>query len=337
MIQMSKKHLKRVGILAIILVILMILLIPRVRALNDGGTKIYKSLIYEVTKAHKIRTQGYIVEGTIIKLFGKEIYCSIPKDVEIIVDGKEKEEPSTKYNKSIDDVTLTLNIPNDWKYEELFPHTENDFYKYALKLYKTNEDTYAVLYFHNQIFGVCGTGRTSKQISLYNGYKATIGYYDGKDIWQDISFYEMNRYIAIINYGLEKDEAEEVLDFIKTIEIIENNDKEETIELLLKEGTITSKGATFILKNNTDKEYWYGPDYYIETKKDEKWSEIELDSPLVWNSIAYLLKANEGKEINIDWSIGYGELSNGQYRLVKNICKEGQADNICLYVEFEIE
>ena len=66
------------------------------------------------------------------------------------------------------------------------------------------------------MFGVCGTGRTSKQIDLNNGNKATIGYYDGKDIWQDISFFETNKYIAIINYGLDKSESEEVIDFVKT-------------------------------------------------------------------------------------------------------------------------
>ena len=71
-------------------------------------------------------------------------------------DTKNKTYEGIKYEKNIDNISLELEIPNDWKYEELLPNTENDFYKYALKLYKTNEDTYAILYFHNQIFGVCG-------------------------------------------------------------------------------------------------------------------------------------------------------------------------------------
>lgn len=328
---------KKIFLIIAILVVLGILLFPKVIALNDGGTKIYKSLIYEVTKAHKIREGGYLVEGTIVKVFGQQIYCDIPKDVKIIEDGKEKNEPSTTYEKNIDGVTLMLEIPNDWKYEELPQNTENDFYKYALKLYKTNENQYAVLYFYNQIFGVCGTGRTSKQIILDNGNKAIIGYYDGKETWEDISFYETNKYIAILNYGLDKLEAEEVIDFIKTISIIENNNKDKDISLIVKEDTISPKGATFILKNNTDNEYWYGPEYYIEIKKDEKWTEIDLYSQLAWNSIAYKSNAGEEKEMNIDWSIGYGELSNGKYRLVKKIRKEGQVDNIYLYAKFEIE
>ena len=121
----------------IAIVVLGILLFPKVIALNDGGTKIYKSLTYEVTKAHKIREGGYLVEGTIIKVFGKQIYCDIPKDIKIIEDGKDRNEPTTTYEKNVDDITLKLEIPNDWKYEELPHNIENDLYKYALKIYKT--------------------------------------------------------------------------------------------------------------------------------------------------------------------------------------------------------
>ncbi len=332
---------KKIFIIIAILIVLGILLFPRIIALNDGGTKIYKSLVYEVTKAHKVETGGYIVEGTIIKLFGKMIYCDIPKDAEIIVDGKENKDSGTTYEKNIDDVTLMLEIPNGWKYEELSQNTKNDVYKYALKIYKTQEDKYAVLYFYRQIFGVCGTGRTAEQINLDNGNKATIGYYDGSDIWEDISFFETNKYIAILNHGLNKSEAEEVIDFVKTISIIENSNKNEDISLLVKEDTITSKGATFILKNNTDEDYAYEPSYYLEKKEDNKWNEIVLKEPLSWNSIIYTLKAREEIEINIDWSItGYGVLKNGEYRLVKaNFRKKYSPDSraYCIYAEFVVK
>ena len=191
------------------------------------------------------------------------------------------------------------------------------------------------------MFGVCGTGRTSKQINLNNGNKATIGYYDGQDIWQDISFFETNKYVAIINYGLDKSESEELIDFVKTINIIENNNKNEEISLLVKEDTITSKGATFILKNNTDEDYAYEPSYYIEKKEDNKWNEIILKEPLTWNSVIYTLKAGEETEMNVDWSItGYGELKDGEYRLVKaNFRKKDSPDSraYSVYAEFHIK
>ena len=100
---------------------------------------------------------------------------------------------------------------------------ENDFYKYALKLYKNNENQYAMLYFYNNPFGVCGTGRTSKNIILNNGKEATVGYYDENENWADISFYDTNKNIAVMNYGLIDEDADEAIQFIKTINITENN------------------------------------------------------------------------------------------------------------------
>ena len=124
-----------------------------------------------------------------------------------------------KYSKTIENTKIELKIPNEWKYEEVAKDEKNDFYKYALKLYKNNENQYAMLYFYNNKFGVCGTGRTAKNITLNNGEEATIGYYDGNKNWSDISFYKMNEYITVINYGLIDTDADEVIELIKTINI----------------------------------------------------------------------------------------------------------------------
>lgn len=113
------------------------------------------------------------------------------------------------------------------------------------------------------------------------------------------------------------------------------------VSLTLKNNTLTSKGATFIIKNNSNETYLYGADYKIEIKKDGQWQDIELKEPLVWNSLAYKLIGKGQQEINIDFSYGYGELSKGKYRLVKKVFKENDTpidetkyQNI--YAEFEI-
>lgn len=258
-------------------------------------------------------------------------------------------EKTIKYKKTIDNTTISFDISEDWKLEELPKDTEDDFYKFALKIYKTNEERYAVLYFYNQIFGVCGTGRTSKELDLDNGNKAIIGYYDGKETWEDISFFETNKDIAILNNGLDKEESDEFIKLIKTISIKEINENEksedkEAITLSLKNNTLSNTGATFILKNNTDKEYGYGPEYIIETKSNDEWKEVDTitGTPLVWNTITYILKANEEKELNVDWSYGYGELESGEYRLVKSTFKEkdrpiDETKKVYLYTKFEIK
>ncbi len=111
------------------------------------------------------------------------------------------------------------------------------------------------------------------------------------------------------------------------------------VSLSLKTNTLTSKGATFIIKNNSKEDYTYGAGYKIQVKKDGEWQDIELDQPLVWNSIAYSLISRGQREINIDFTYGYGELSKGQYRLVKqDIRKSVSSDSraYSVYAEFEI-
>ena len=125
-----------------------------------------------------------------------------------------------KYSKIVENIYIELDIPIEWKYEELQLNSDNNFYKYALKLYKDKREQYAVLYFYNNPFAVCGTGRTSENIILNNGKNATIGYYDGNIDWSDISFYNENKYIVIMNNGITGDDAKKVIEFIKTINII---------------------------------------------------------------------------------------------------------------------
>lgn len=213
---------KKVLIVGIIVLVL-ILLIPIPMHLNDGGTVEYKSLTYRISKVHRLtgNLEKMYEDGIIIEILGFEVFND--------VNSNKNERKWTKlnenenYSKVIDNIKLELSIPNDWKYKEIPKDEENDFYKYALKLYKNNENQYAMLYFYNNQFGVCGTGRTSKNISLNNGKEATIGYYDGNKNWSDISFYNMNKNVAIMNYGLINDDAEEVIEFIKTINITESN------------------------------------------------------------------------------------------------------------------
>ena len=139
------------------------------------------------------------------------------------VETVDNQKDGKNYYREIDNIKLELNIPNEWNYEEILQKEENDFYKYALKLYKNNENQYAMLYFYNNPFGVCGTGRTSKNIILNNGKEAIIGYYDENKNWTDISFYNINKNIAVMNYGLVNEDADEAIQFIKTINITENN------------------------------------------------------------------------------------------------------------------
>lgn len=208
---------KKKILIAVIVIILLVLLVPIPMRLKDGGTIEYRALIYTVSKVHKLNhnsASGYD-NGLIIKIFGKEIYNNVPNNTKEIY----YEEIEKNYSKTIDNINIELSIPNDWNYEEIPQNKENNSYKFALKLYKNEESKNAVLYFYNNPFGVCGTGRTTEKIYLNNGTEAVVGYYDNSENWSDVSFYKLNHNIALINCGLEGAEAQEVLEFIKTINI----------------------------------------------------------------------------------------------------------------------
>ena len=120
----------------------------------------------------------------------------------------------------------------------------------------------------------------------------------------------------------------------------QKNDGSVLIEI--KEDTRTTKGATFIIKNATDEEYAYGPTYTIEKFENQTWKEIDTltGDPLTWNSIVYSLKAHDEKEFIIDWSLGYGELKSGTYRLVKSDLRKSKSSDsrtYTIYAEFDIK
>jgi len=67
------KILKRILIVIYILA-LFVLLFPDKAKLADGGTVIYKAILYEVTFFHRCSIVQGTIEGTKIVILGKEIY-----------------------------------------------------------------------------------------------------------------------------------------------------------------------------------------------------------------------------------------------------------------------
>ena len=117
------------------------------------------------------------------------------------------------------------------------------------------------------------------------------------------------------------------------IEIVEKG-----ISLSIKENTLTETGATLILKNDSDVDVEYGASYEMEIKKDGEWHKINVE--LNFNSIAYILKSNTSKEIELNWKEGYGKLATGDYRLIKHIDiekEDGTFDAFYVSAEFTIE
>lgn len=172
-------------------------------------------------------------------------------------------------------------------------------------------------------------------------YKAILYKYTKVHIPSEISFtgYEDGWELKILGIRVGGN--------IKTEERLKPNGSFEqknigSVLLEVKEDTRTSKGATFIIKNTTVEEYAYGPTYTIEKFENQAWKEIDTltGDPLTWNSIVYSLKPHEEKEFIIDWSLGYGELKNGTYRLVKSDLRKAnspESRSYSVYAEFDIK
>lgn len=114
------------------------------------------------------------------------------------------------------------------------------------------------------------------------------------------------------------------------------------VSLRVKEGSLTKSKATLILENHTDNDYLYGNPFSIEKEENGNWYKLKPINELSFDLIAYILKAKDSLEIELDWKYGYGELSAGKYRIIKDVFINteepiGEEDMVYIAAEFVIE
>ena len=240
-----------------------------------------------------------------------------------------------KYEKVVDSVSISFTKLDGWKYEEL-PATEE--YKFALKFYKNSSDKYAVLYFYNNIAGVCGTDRRVNTLNLNNGNKLNVGYSTVDNIWRDIFFSLNSKDITIINHTLDKVEAENFLEMVKTFDVVKKENTNDKLTLMLKEGSLSDSGAVFVLENKSDKIYTYGAEYDIEVKTANGWEKIEDSNNKAWIQVMYRIEPNKSNNLAVDFSELKTKLVSGKYyRVVKRLIEEsGGNKEYYLNAEFQM-
>lgn len=99
---------------------------------------------------------------------------------------------------------------------------------------------------------------------------------------------------------------------------------------------VSSKGATYIINNETDNTHMYGEDYSLQFLKNNTWEEVPyIIENWGFKDIGYeLRKKSFTQKITIDWTWLYGELPDGEYRLIKTISCDNESEKI--YDEFEL-
>lgn len=240
-----------------------------------------------------------------------------------------------KYEKVLDGVSISFTKLDGWKYEEL-PATEE--YKFALKFYKSSKDKYATLYFYNTMSGVCGTDRRVDTLNLNNGNKLNVGYSTVDNIWRDILFSLNSKDIVIVNHTLDKVEAENFLEMVKTFDVVKNKNTNDKLTLTLKEGSLSDSSAVFVLENKSDKVYTYGAEYDIEVKTDNGWEKVEDSRNKEWTQVLYVSEPNKTNNIAVDFSELKNKLVSGKhYRVVKRLIEEvGGNKEYYLNAEFQM-
>lgn len=109
----------------------------------------------------------------------------------------------------------------------------------------------------------------------------------------------------------------------------------DNVNMTIKEGTLTRVSATIVIEDKNEETYGYGEWFRIDKKEDGEWKELELiDEDYTFTSIAYIPGEDGISEINENWEDLYGELEDGEYRLVKELYGN---EISYIYVEFTIE
>ena len=118
----------------------------------------------------------------------------------------------------------------------------------------------------------------------------------------------------------------------------------EGITMSIKEGTLTDKGATVIIKDtNGSGTYIHGQSFRIDKKEDGKWVKPKTtDNNCGFNSMAYYVDKDGYLEFNQNWDCMYSSLEKGTYRLVKYTFLQSDIpitdeDHKYFSVEFTIE
>lgn len=256
---------------------------------------------------------------------------------------------------------LSISLPAGWK-AEACPVDSDRLVSgiYGIRFYPENMSSGAIELAYIDSFGVCGTGLSS-ETAVIAGSKASIGTYDDYECWNFISFQEEKEGIVALTdgadewwdeYGGQAMEILNTLSFDRTIKeggvcVYTKESEIEEIALQLSLKNISHTGATLVF-NQYDKEaptgeLEYGAEYTIEQLKGGEW--IELPGPvegsehenLVFNAVAYLIKAEAKTEQEIDWEWLHGPLPPGEYRIGKNVHDfrgTGDFDEYTVYGQF---
>ncbi len=129
-------------------------------------------------------------------------------------------------------------------------------------------------------------------------------------------------------------------DYQTTVELIQTDD---SWGIVLSVTDISNTGLTLVCSQNGGEitgELQTGEKYWLEEKVDGQWQELSIPEKPVWQDEAYTIETQNLTQWDIQWTNLYGTLSQGEYRIGKEIQDfrgGSDYDEKAYYAEFVIE
>ncbi len=108
--------------------------------------------------------------------------------------------------------------------------------------------------------------------------------------------------------------------------------------LNIDEESVTPNGLSLTLTNNGDITYYLYGGFKIEKKQDDKWYNLKMERSMGVTLNLKPVDPGESNTFNLEWQIWYGELPNGEYRIIMDFY-EYEKEDVPYYsaAEFSIE
>jgi hypothetical protein len=136
------------------------------------------------------------------------------------VSGETTEEDGTTVTVDGPKGSVSITLPEGWSYTICNVDDDNLLSAdYAIQFSPENEGDGYIEVGYNSSFGVCGTGLEEVETTLA-GETANIGYYDGKKVWEFVTFDGANEGIVAVasqNEKWEQKEIDEALTILDTL------------------------------------------------------------------------------------------------------------------------
>ena len=199
-----------------------------------------------------------------------------------------------------------------------------------------------------RFFGVCGTGLSEQRMTIA-GKEASVGTYDGKNVWDFVVFKlpkgaagevpADGAYPDLVAQTFEAegwsagtvDEALGILDTMVFdpekaqggIWISDQDSEAPGIAVIAEVQRVTDTGITLKLSQYdalSTGEIIYGEDYVLQKRNGEAWEDVPtVTGDYGFEDIGHTVPADKPSVWTADWEWLYGRLAPGEYRIVKSV------------------